>query len=99
MDEEELTRQDEERARRPWTPDQEEMIELDRRRAEVRKEIIALNMRLQGFDSSAPGYQHPPSEQEAKTLRGQIAVLREEEIQLTVQIDQLEAQIDEDAAK
>jgi hypothetical protein len=53
------TRQDEERARRNLTPDQEEFVELYRRLGEVQKETIRVNMLLLGYDESLADV--PPS--------------------------------------
>lgn len=47
------TRQDETRAARDLTPDQEEFLELYRRLSEVRMETIQVNMQLRGFDPAA----------------------------------------------
>jgi uncharacterized protein involved in exopolysaccharide biosynthesis len=97
---------DEQGAARGLTPDQEELVELDRRRSDVRRELVSLTARLTGFDLSGPraaadlpgahleGIPYePPSEQEAQILRQQIAALREEEAQLTAQIDRLDAEV------
>ena len=101
MDEEARLREDQARARRGLTPDQEELLGLYEQLGALRRQVVDMTARLHGFET-APGQGgtrwRQLSEAEAAPLRAQLAALKDEQTRLLAIIDRLDARIDEQGA-